>query len=162
MQHRPCTSTGNLLAQRVNGTRDSSGINHLEASSIINTIKQQIDDDKSAGISHSIGVVSPFRSQADYITKEIEVHFNEAEIIKYKLRSATPFGFQGEERDIVLISFALDNNVKRAAAYINKADVFNVCITRARQKQCVFLSIDETQLPEHYLLRRYISSRVEL
>lgn len=158
MQHRPCTSTGNLLVQRVNGTRDSSGINHLEASSIINTIKQQIDDDKSAGISHSIGVVSPFRSQADYITKEIETHFNEAEIIKYKLRSATPFGFQGEERDIMLISFALDNNAKRAAAYINKADVFNVCITRARQKQCVFLSIDETQLPEHYLLRRYISS----
>jgi hypothetical protein len=33
-----------------------------------------------------------------------------------------------------------------------------VCITRARQKQCVFLSIDETQLPEYYLLRRYISS----
>lgn len=158
MQHRPCTSTGNLLVQRVNGTRDSSGINHLEASSIINTIKQQITDDKSAGISHSIGVVSPFRSQADYITKEIETHFNEAEIIKHKLRSATPFGFQGEERDIMLISFALDNNAKRAAAYINKADVFNVCITRARQKQCVFLSIDETQLPEHYLLRRYISS----
>lgn len=158
MQHRPCTSTGNLLVQRVNGTRDSSGINHFEASSIINTIKQQITDDKSAGISHSIGVVSPFRSQADYITKEIETHFNEAEIIKHKLRSATPFGFQGEERDIMLISFALDNNAKRAAAYINKADVFNVCITRARQKQCVFLSIDETQLPEHYLLRRYISS----
>ncbi|WP_282131456.1 DEAD/DEAH box helicase [Pseudoalteromonas aliena] len=158
MQHRPCTSTGNLLVQRVNGTRDSSGINHLESSSIINTIKQQITDDKSAGISHSIGVVSPFRSQADYITKEIETHFNEAEIIKHKLRSATPFGFQGEERDIMLISFALDNNAKRAAAYINKADVFNVCITRARQKQCVFLSIDETQLPEYYLLRRYISS----
>ena len=158
MQHRPCTNTGNLLVQRVNGTRDSSGINHLEASSIINTIKQQITDDKSAGISHSIGVVSPFRSQADYITKEIETHFNEAEIIKHKLKSATPFGFQGEERDIMLISFALDNNAKRAAAYINKADVFNVCITRARQKQCVFLSIDETQLPEYYLLRRYISS----
>ena len=158
MQHRPCTNTGNLLVQRVNGARDSSGINHLEASSIINTIKQQITDDKSAGISHSIGVVSPFRSQADYITKEIETHFNEAEIIKHKLKSATPFGFQGEERDIMLISFALDNNAKRAAAYINKADVFNVCITRARQKQCVFLSIDETQLPEYYLLRRYISS----
>ncbi len=158
MQHRPCTSTGNLLVHRVNGTRDSSGINHLEASSIINTIKQQIDDDKSAGISHSIGVVSPFRNQADYIAKEIEAHFSGAEIIKHNIRVATPFGFQGEERDIMLVSFVVDNNAKRAAAYINKADVFNVCITRARQKQYVFLSIDETQLPEHYLLRRYLSS----
>ena len=158
MQHRPCTSTGNLLVQRVDGIRDSAGINHLEASSVINAIKLQISDDKSTGINHSIGVVSPFRNQADYIAKEIEAHFSDAEIIKHKIRAATPFGFQGEERDIMLISFAVDNNAKRAAAYINKADVFNVCITRARQKQYVFLSIDETQLPEHYLLRRYLSS----
>ena len=158
MQHRPCTSTGNLLVQRVDGIRDNAGINHFEASGVINTIKLQISDDKSAGISHSIGVVSPFRNQADYIAKEIEAHFSDAEIIKHNIRVATPFGFQGEERDIMLISFAVDNNAKRAAAYINKADVFNVCITRARQKQYVFLSIDETQLPEHYLLRRYLSS----
>lgn len=158
MQHRPCTSTGNLLVQRVDGIRDSASINHLEASSVINAIKLQISDDKSTGINHSIGVVSPFRNQADYIAKEIEAHFSDAEIIKHKIRAATPFGFQGEERDIMLISFAVDNNAKRAAAYINKADVFNVCITRARQKQYVFLSIDEAQLPEHYLLRRYLSS----
>ena len=58
----------------------------------------------------------------------------------------------------MFISFAVDNKAKRTAAYINKADVFNVCITRSRQKQYVFLSIDETQLPEHYLLRRYLNS----
>jgi len=158
MQHRPCTSSGNLLVQRVDGIRDNAGINHLEASRVINTIKLQISDDKSAGISHSIGVVSPFRNQADYIAKEIEAHFSDAEITKHNIRVATPFGFQGEERDIMLISFAVDNNAKRAAAYINKADMFNVCITRARQKQYVFLSIDEAELPEHYLLRRYLSS----
>jgi hypothetical protein len=58
----------------------------------------------------------------------------------------------------MLISFAVDNEAKRAAAYLNKADVFNVTITRARQKQILLLSIDETQLPEHNLLRCYLNS----
>lgn len=158
MRHKPCTNSGNLLVERVNGVRDSLGINHLEASHIVSMIKLQLIDDISTGINHSIGIVSPFRSQAEYIAQEIEAQFSETEIIKHKIRAATPFGFQGEERDIMFISFAVDNKAKRTAAYINKADVFNVCITRSRQKQYVFLSIDETQLPEHYLLRRYLNS----
>ena len=158
MQHRPCTSSGFLHVERVNGEREKTGVNHLEATQVIQSIKAQIRDDAEAGISHSIGVVSPFRHQAEYIAKEIEAHFTESEITQHKLRAATPFGFQGEERDIMLLSFSVDNNAKRAAVYLNKADVFNVSITRARQKQILFLSIDETQLPENNLLRKYLSS----
>jgi len=158
MQHRPCTSSGHLHLKRVNGTRDKTGINHLEATQVIESIKYQIGEDALTGISHSIGVISPFRHQAEHIAKEIESNFSEAEIIRHKIRVATPYGFQGEERDIMFISFSIDDNSKRAAVYLNKADVFNVTITRARQKQILFLSIDETQLPEHNLLRRYLDS----
>ncbi|WNC68017.1 ATP-binding protein [Thalassotalea nanhaiensis] len=158
MQHRPCTSSGHLHLQRLEGVRDKSGVNHLEATHVIESIKNQIHEDTQSGINHSIGVISPFRHQAEHIAKEIEASFSEAEIIRHKIRAATPFGFQGEERDIMLISFSVDNDSKRAAVYLNKADVFNVTITRARQKQILFLSIDETQLPEHNLLRRYLSS----
>jgi hypothetical protein len=158
MQHRPCTSSGHLHLQRVEGTRDKSGVNHIESTHVIEAIRHQLNEDTQAGISHSIGIISPFRHQAEYIAKEIETSFSEAEIIKHKIRVATPYGFQGEERDIMLISFSVDNESKRAAGYLNKADVFNVTITRARQKQILFLSIDETQLPEHNLLRRYLGS----
>lgn len=161
MQHRPCTSSGHLFIQRVNGERDKNGVNLLEANAVIACIKQQMSADRETGVYHSIGIVSPFRSQADFIAKQIDANFSEAEIIKHKLRAATPFGFQGEERDIMLISFAVDNDAKRAAVYLNKADVFNVTITRARQAQHLFLSIDETQLPEQYLLRRYLGSITE-
>ncbi|WP_286133281.1 AAA domain-containing protein [Colwellia sp. UCD-KL20] len=158
MQHRPCTSSGHLHLQRINGVRDKAGVNHLETEHVIKAIKDQIEADTQVGIDHSIGVISPFRHQAEHIAKEIEVNFSQAEIIKHKIRAATPYGFQGEERDIMLISFSVDNNSKRAAVYLNQADVFNVTITRARQKQILFLSIDETQLPEHNLLRRYLGS----
>ena len=158
MQHRPCTSSGHLFIHRINGERDKNGVNQLEANAVIACIKQQVSDDIKTGVYHSIGVVSPFRSQADFIAKKIDANFSEAEITKHKLRAATPFGFQGEERDIMLLSFAVDNDAKRAAVYLNKAEVFNVAITRARQAQHLFLSIDETLLPEHYLLRRYIGT----
>jgi len=158
MQHRPCTTSGHLHLYRVDGTRDKSGINHLEAKQVIESIREQINEDTQAGIYHSIGVISPFRHQAEHIAKEIETNFSEAEISSHKIRVATPYGFQGEERDIMLISFAVDNDAKRAAVYLNKADVFNVTITRARQKQILFLSIDETKLPEHNLLRQYLAS----
>ena len=158
MQHRPCTSSGHLHLRRVEGTRDKSGVNHIESTHVIEAIRHQINEDTQAGISHSIGIISPFRHQAEHIAKEIETSFSEAEIIKHKVRVATPYGFQGEERDIMLISFSVDNESNRAAVYLNKADVFNVTITRARQKQILFLSIDEMQLPEHNLLRRYLGS----
>jgi hypothetical protein len=158
MQHRPCTNSGHLHLKRIDGTRDKSGVNHLETEHVIDSIRDQISEDVQAGINHTIGVISPFRHQSEHIAKEIEANFNEAEILRHKIRVATPYGFQGEERDIMLISFSVDNESKRAAVYLNKTDVFNVTITRARQKQILFLSLDETQLPEHNLLRRYLGS----
>ena len=158
MQHRPCTSSGHLYIERVQGTRNKAGINHLEAEQVILSIRRQVDKNIKSGIAHSIGVISPFRKQAEHISKEIESHFSENEITQYKIRAATPFGFQGEERDIILISFSIDDDATRAAAYLNKEDVFNVAITRARQKQILFVSIDENILPSSSLLKQYLAS----
>ncbi len=41
---------------------------------------------------------------------------------------------------------------------MNKPDVFHVAITRARHQQILFLSIDETQLPEDHLLSQHFGS----
>mgnify|MGYP000061564821 CR=1 FL=1 len=158
MQHRPCTSSGYLHLVRTDGLRDKHGVNVEEAKHIVQAIKTQIAEDNECGVSHSIGVVSPFRSQSEFIANEIESNFSEFEITKHNIRVATPFGFQGEERDIMLISFCIDDDSKRAAVYLNKADVFNVTVTRARQKQILFISIDEFTLPEHSLLRKYLAS----
>ncbi|WP_111980064.1 DEAD/DEAH box helicase [Algibacillus agarilyticus] len=161
MQHRPCTRSGFLEIEQVKGERDKAGINLIEAQCVIAAIKQQITDDEQTGYVHSIGVISPFRHQAEFIAQLIESEFTQQDITQHQLRSASPFGFQGEERDIMLISFAVDNQAKRASAYLNKPDVFNVTITRARQKQILFLSIDEQNLNEKSLLKKYINSATE-
>ncbi|KMT66328.1 hypothetical protein XM47_04640 [Catenovulum maritimum] len=158
MQHRPCTRAGFLHVQRVEGERNKAGVNQIETEQVINAIREEIANDSITGHQHTIGVISPFRHQAEFIAQAIESAFTPQQINDHKLRAASPFGFQGEERDIMLISFAIDNQAKRAAAYLNKPDVFNVTITRAKQKQILFLSIDEQQLPESNLLKQYLNS----
>ncbi|WP_016955348.1 DEAD/DEAH box helicase [Catenovulum agarivorans] len=161
IQHRPCTSSGHLIIESTGGSRDTYGVNKTEAGKIISDLRCLVDNQSSLSIKQTIGVISPFRAQAEYLKSAINKQFSVQEIEAHKILVATPYGFQGEERDLVFISFALDNKSVRAASYLNKADVFNVCVTRARSMQHVYLSIDANKLPTSNLLAQYVASASE-
>jgi hypothetical protein len=62
-----------------------------------------------------------------------------------------------EERDVVYISLAVDSSTHPAALrFLDKPDVFNVSITRARVAQRIYTSIDPAQLDSGSLLRAYL------
>lgn len=158
MQHRPCTSSGHLHRIQVTGARDSKGVNRLEAEALIQKLSQLIDDQMNTLVPSSIGVLSCFRNQTEYLSQQIMARFSAQQIERHQLRIATPFGFQGEERDIMLISFSITANDSRAAVYLNRTDMFNVAITRAKQAQWLFLSVQEHELPNNNLLATYLAS----
>ncbi|MCL2914494.1 DNA2/NAM7 family helicase [Shewanella corallii] len=158
MQHKPCTSSGHLHLHSVGGERDAKGVNQIEVNAVISKLSELIEDCESRDVVKSIGLLSPFRAQADALNDAIGEQFSPSQQLKYQLRAATPFGFQGEERDIMLLSFGLDNSAKRAAIYLNREDVFNVAITRAREQQHLFISFDAALLPATALVRRYLDS----
>ncbi len=140
------------------GVRDK-GVNHLEASSIVKYIQYIIEREKSiaARSSTSIGVISPFRDQVTYIGKVLKEEFSIKELEKHEIRIGTPYAFQGDERDIILISIAVDKESHFSALnYLNKEDVFNVMITRARNEQRIFTSIWPHELKHDSLLREYL------
>jgi hypothetical protein len=59
----------------------------------------------------------------------------------------TAFSFQGNERDMMLLSLVADDKSPAGSYnYINRKDVFNVSVTRARNKQLVYYSFDPKQL----------------
>ena len=92
----------------------------------------------------SIGILSPFRDQVDYIGNCVSKEFGIDEINKHDILCGTAYSFQGEERDIMLISFAIDEKSHHSATiHLNKPDVFNVSITRARSKQLIFKSFSD-------------------
>lgn len=143
---------------QVNGERKRS-LNKIEADAILKNLRSIVD--AQVNISEpdatSIGIISFFRDQANYIEKLIFNEFTLEELRKHNIRCGTPFSFQGEERELVLISCCVDANTSGPAYnYLNRNDVFNVAITRARSKQKIFLSCDVEQIKTQTLLRSYV------
>lgn len=143
-----------------NGQR-VKGKNCIEADALIDklTILIQEQHQIPKEFKLSIGVVSFFREQADYIQDQIFQRFSLEDMMDHKLRAGTPYAFQGEERDIMLLSCGVDADSNASTYnYMNKDDVFNVTITRARKKQYTFLSCDVEELNTKSLLYKYLST----
>ncbi len=137
------------------------GVNVNEAKAVCNELRRIVMDQAAIpdDLKLSVGILSFFRAQAEHIQNEIFGTFTLDEITKHKIRAGTPYAFQGEERDIMLISCCVDSNsVGGTYTYLNRSDVFNVSITRAREKQVVFLSAARETLPAKSLLSKYIHS----
>lgn len=163
MTSRPLlkTTEGIELHQCKGCIREKAGYNKKEAQKTIDIVKKIINTEEylKKNICSSIGILSPFRDQVEYISKEISKQLTLAEIKKHNIIINTAYGFQGDERDIMILSFALDNSSNSAAfRFLNKEDVFNVAITRARKIQHIVYSVDTKLLKNDYLIRQYIDS----
>ncbi|MFC3152808.1 DEAD/DEAH box helicase [Litoribrevibacter euphylliae] len=141
---------------KVDGERARTGRNSEETQRILQHIQSVIEECADALLKPSIGVLSPFREQAQFLEKEILASLSDDTIQAHKLRIDTPYGFQGEERDLMLLSMAIDDRSGRASAYLNREDMFNVAVTRAKERMQVFYSVDPKQLSTDNLFRRYL------
>lgn len=104
----------------------------------------------------SIGVVSPFRGQVDLIGKALRQVLTESTIRRHQIEVGTAHTFQGDERDVMIFSLAVaDNSFAQSLTFLQKPNLFNVAITRARKKLITFLSRDPKSLPAG-LLKDYI------
>jgi hypothetical protein len=71
----------------------------------------------------------------------------------------TAHTFQGEERDVMYLSLVVDRDAHPASfRFLNNPNVFNVSITRARNEQYVFCSLQPNDLSGNTLVRRYLAS----
>ncbi len=104
----------------------------------------------------SIGIISPFRAQVEQLKISVAKVLSEHMIEKHQIEIGTAHTFQGDERDIILISWAYANNsFPQSLIFLQKPNLFNVAITRARYKMINFISKDPRELPEG-LLRSYL------
>jgi hypothetical protein len=160
MQERPKPHVEEcLIYLDVSGIRDQSGINKNEAQIIIDKIKKILADQAARPIDqcNTLGVLSPFSAQTEYISKRLSVEISIQDIERHKILIGTPYSFQGEERDIVLISFCLDKDSHPSSfLYLNRNDVFNVSITRARNLQLIYGSFKTEDPKVKGILERYL------
>lgn len=169
MRHRDWEQAGGgLKLIPVSGESYKERVNLKENESIIKRLRDILEEDKALGREEkrSVGVLSPFRNQVDAIVRNVQLRFNAQELNTllqdHSLMVATAHGFQGEERDIMLISFVLsDADPAGAFRYAERVDVFNVSITRAKLIQEVYFSFDAKKLKPESLLRKYVSQVTE-
>ena len=105
----------------------------------------------------SVGIISPFRAQVEQLKVSVSKVLSDYMIKKHQIEIGTAHTFQGDERDIMLISWAIaDNSFNQSLIFLQKPNLFNVAITRGRNKVINFISRNPRELPEGHF-RNYIS-----
>lgn len=120
----------------IDGSRDPKKPNFDEVREAVASVATFVE----AGW-RSIGLVTPFRAQADALTKAIGQQYSPEQIEEYGIRVGTVHQYQGDEREIVIISFAIGSDEPDSAwNFVNQPDLFNVMVTRAREHVVVISS----------------------
>lgn len=83
-----------------------------------------------------IGIISPYRVQTLYIKREIRRR-TEFKRVRHLISVNTVDGFQGQERDIILISLVRSNECGQIG-FLSDLRRMNVAMTRARMKLIIF------------------------
>jgi hypothetical protein len=90
----------------------------------------------------SVGVVTPFRPQADALEAAILGRFSAAEIAAMQLAVGTVHRFQGGERDVMVLSLGLrDGDPVGRFRFVEDPNLFNVMVTRARSHMIVVTAL---------------------
>ncbi len=103
----------------------------------------------------SIGVISFIRNQVELI-KDIFYEKLTEEITKnYDIIVGTPEELQGHERDVIIISFAIDKNSVGSRSHYEKPERFNVATSRAK----FFTFLVYSGIPKNFMLTiKYFNS----
>lgn len=114
--------------------RPSTGgaVNETEARAVVKEIKRIVFTQNYQG---TVGVVSPFRAQANRINDL--VHHDDgltSKVTSLEFLSNTVHKFQGDERDIIILSPTISPGIQDGALNFLRRhpNLFNVAITRAR------------------------------
>ena len=130
-------------------------INKAEAELVLCTLKDYID---KIGKRHflderlDVGIISPYRVQTRYIRQQIRRR-KEFSPFRHAITVSTVDGFQGQERDIILISLVRSND-SGEIGFLSDLRRMNVAMTRARMKLIIFG--DKATMRHHAFYRKLI------
>lgn len=109
-----------------------SRYNEEEAQLVIRHLEKLIRDVGTDDWTHTIGIITPYSAQVERLAKLAEAS-EEISILARYVNINTVDAFQGQERDIIAISFVRSNE-KSEVGFLSDIRRTNVAITRARKK----------------------------
>ncbi len=138
-------------------------INRAEAQLTIDTLQQyfeRLGRQRVLDERLDVGIISPYRAQVQLLRRMLRksAYFKP---LKHLITVNTVDGFQGQERDIIVISLVRNIN-EGQIGFLRDLRRMNVAITRARMK--LFIMGDSNTMTKHPFYRklyRYIKGLVE-
>jgi len=125
----------------------ADGVNQGEIETLAEVLRELIQSMRRDPVALTIGICSPFRNQVEAIRKRLE-QMPRVWGSRHQIQVDTPHGFQGGERDIMLLSLALTHDAHATAfRYLGQGNVLNVALTRARSEQIVVTSLRAYKVP---------------
>jgi hypothetical protein len=135
--------------RRITGERDRHGVVRAEVDWVMDHLTRL----RTAGV-RSVGVIAPFRAQADALEAAALDRFTVNDLRALDLRVGTVHAFQGNERDHVVASIGIDDTDDAAAwRFLADPGLFAVFATRARTDLTLILSAE----PPPGLLADYLA-----
>ncbi|RZK12776.1 MAG: DNA helicase [Flavobacterium sp.] len=112
----------------------------------------QINENKD--VKFRIGVICPYKAQATLVEKMLAQRFVETENVEVSV--GTIHGFQGDECDIIIAIFNPPAAISRSPnMFLNKQNILNVSISRARDYLFILMPDDSTENVENlYRIKR--------
>jgi len=131
--------------------------NRAEAEALVEVIRSLVEDD--ACESKTIGVIAlQGHGQAELIENLLAQRLDAKTIQERRLRCGEPATFQGDQRDIILLSLVIAPNVQyRALSRLPDQRRFNVAMSRARDQVWLFHSVRQHDLSPGDLRRKLVS-----
>ncbi|MCM4080807.1 arginase family protein [Paractinoplanes hotanensis] len=134
------------VRQQLSGFGD---VNVAEAEALVEQVVSIVRDPRYDG--RTLGVISMLSTsgQAGYLLHRLREEIGEDEIQARRLRVGDAYTFQGDERDIVLVSMVVSDNDPRVAAFTRREyhRRINVAASRARDQLWIFHSVRPGSLP---------------
>ncbi len=130
-------------------------INRAEAELTLQTLQQYLEKIGKQRIleeSIDVGIISPYRAQVQLLRKELRKR-EFFRSYRHLLTVNTVDGFQGQERDIILISLVRSND-GGDIGFLRDLRRMNVAITRARMK-LIILGSSETMTSHPFYKKLY-------
>lgn len=114
---------------RTEGSRDRSGVVAAE----VDWVVRELERLRNLG-ARSVGVITPFRAQADALEAAVLGRFSTDDLVTLDLRVGTVHAFQGNERDVVVASLGVGPDQDSASwRFVDDPHLFTVLVTRARR-----------------------------
>ena len=130
-------------------------INKAEAELVLSTLNNYINKigkERFLAERLDVGIISPYKVQTQYLRQQIRKR-EEFRPFRQVISVNTVDGFQGQERDIIIISLVRSND-NGQIGFLSDLRRMNVAMTRARMKLIIFG--DKTTLQHHAFYRKLI------